>query len=190
LDILINNAGVAAKGDAFDQEIAKWTIGTNYFGLVRVTNTLLPIMRPGGRVVSIGSTSGNLSKLTSDALRARFLDENQTEAGVTELMHTFIRAVGEGNYAEKGWPRQTYAVSKMGVHAYTRALARHARSDIDYFCCCPGWCRTDMAGPNAPLSAEEGSDTPVFLALTDDPEVLKHRGKFFSKRRCDESGNY
>jgi len=29
--------------------------------------------------------------------------------------------------------------------------------------CCPGWCRTDMAGQNAELSIEEGALTPVFL---------------------------
>jgi hypothetical protein len=49
-------------------------------------------MRPGGRVVSIGSTMGSLSRL-SDALRARFLDENQTEAGVTELMQAFVVSI-------------------------------------------------------------------------------------------------
>jgi hypothetical protein len=29
---------------------------------------------------------------------------------------------------------------------------------------CPGWVRTDMGGPEATLSAEQGADTPVWLA--------------------------
>ena len=48
-----------------------------------------------------------------------------------------------------------YAVSKMGVLAYTSVLARHARNDLKYFVCCPGWCRTDMAGMAATYSAGE-----------------------------------
>jgi hypothetical protein len=32
--------------------------------------------------------------------------------------------------------------------------------------CCPGWCKSDMAGWDRPTStAEEGADTPLFLAL-------------------------
>ena len=39
------------------------------------------------------------------------------------------------------------------------------KEDVLINCCCPGHVRTDMAGPNAPLSPEEGAETPVFLAL-------------------------
>lgn len=31
------------------------------------------------------------------------------------------------------------------------------------YVCCPGWCRTDMAGDKAPKSKEEGADTPLYL---------------------------
>ena len=37
--------------------------------------------------------------------------------------------------------------------------------DVLINCCCPGWVRTDMAGPNAALSPDEGAVTPVHLAL-------------------------
>lgn len=33
LDILVNNAGTASKGSAFNEEIARTTIGVNYFGM-------------------------------------------------------------------------------------------------------------------------------------------------------------
>jgi len=40
LDILINNAAIAWKGDAFDATVASTTLGTNYFGLLNVSCTL------------------------------------------------------------------------------------------------------------------------------------------------------
>ena len=39
------------------------------------------------------------------------------------------------------------------------------KEDVLVNCCCPGWVRTDMAGPNAALSPDEGAQTPVHLAL-------------------------
>ena len=47
---------------------------------------------------------------------------------------------------------------------------------------CPGWCRTDMGGAEAPLTAEEGADTLVWLALDalDAPDSLN--GAFVKKR--------
>jgi NAD(P)-dependent dehydrogenase (short-subunit alcohol dehydrogenase family) len=33
---------------------------------------------------------------------------------------------------------------------------------------CPGWVRTDMGGPNATSSVEEGAVTPVWLATLPD----------------------
>ncbi len=44
LDILVNNAGVAVHGDAFDEQVARFTLGTNYFGTVRACELLVPIV--------------------------------------------------------------------------------------------------------------------------------------------------
>jgi NAD(P)-dependent dehydrogenase (short-subunit alcohol dehydrogenase family) len=33
---------------------------------------------------------------------------------------------------------------------------------------CPGWVRTDMGGSQAPLSPEQGADTPAWLATPPD----------------------
>jgi len=48
-----------------------------------------------------------------------------------------------------------YGMSKVGVTALTRILARRVNSegkDILVSACCPGWVRTDMAGPAATLT--------------------------------------
>lgn len=47
--------------------------------------------------------------------------------------------------------------------------------------CCPGWVRTDMAGPKAPKSPEEGAVTPVYLALLP-PGAAEPHGKFVSDK--------
>ena len=47
LDILVSNAGIASKGDAFDENIARDTLRTNYWGHTRPAHTAhLPPHRP------------------------------------------------------------------------------------------------------------------------------------------------
>ncbi len=60
-----------------------------------------------------------------------------------------------------------YRVAKAGVNALVRNLA-HEQSmgmrGVLVDATCPGHCRTDMGGPNAPRSAEQGAETAVWLA--------------------------
>jgi short-subunit dehydrogenase len=44
---------------------------------------------------------------------------------------------------------------------------------------CPGWVRTEMGGPDAPRSVNEGADTAVWLAT----EKYIPTGKFFMDRK-------
>lgn len=60
-----------------------------------------------------------------------------------------------------------YRVSKAGVNALVRAFAAetgHGSRGVQVDAMCPGHCRTDMGGPDAPRSAHEGADTIVWLA--------------------------
>lgn len=45
LDVLINNAGFAYKGDKFGAEEARATIGVNVYGTMRLTDALLPFIK-------------------------------------------------------------------------------------------------------------------------------------------------
>jgi len=58
-----------------------------------------------------------------------------------------------------------YRISKAAVNALTKNLAAEVTSrGVLADAMCPGHCRTDMGGANAPRSAEEGADTIVWLA--------------------------
>lgn len=60
-----------------------------------------------------------------------------------------------------------YRVSKAAVNALVRNTAAEAgagRRGVFVDAVCPGHCRTDMGGPDAPRSAEEGADTALWLA--------------------------
>ena len=60
-----------------------------------------------------------------------------------------------------------YRISKAGVNALVRNTAAEmgqGRRGVFVDAVCPGHCRTDMGGADAPRSAEEGADTVVWLA--------------------------
>ena len=60
-----------------------------------------------------------------------------------------------------------YRVSKAGVNALVRNLAHETGLGARGFlvdAVCPNHSRTDMGGPDAPLSAQEGAQTAIWLA--------------------------
>ncbi len=165
LDVLVNNAGASFSG--FDASVAARTLAVNFFGAMYLTDALLPSMRPGGRVVMVSSGMGKLSQV-GPALGARFADPSLTRAGLIQLLESFVREVGAGAHARHGWPSNAYSVSKVGMNALVRVMARELEGDprgILVNSADPGWVRTRMGGRSAPLSVEEGAKTPVYLAL-------------------------
>jgi 3-oxoacyl-[acyl-carrier protein] reductase len=60
-----------------------------------------------------------------------------------------------------------YRISKAGVNALVRNLAHetvHGTRGLLVDAVCPNHTRTDMGGPDAPLSVEQGADTAIWLA--------------------------
>jgi NAD(P)-dependent dehydrogenase (short-subunit alcohol dehydrogenase family) len=74
----------------------------------------------------------------------------------------------------------SYCLSKLALNGLTIMLAAALKSDgIAVNSMCPGWVRTEMGGPNATRSIEQGADTAVWLA-TEASQTLT--GKFFRDR--------
>jgi NAD(P)-dependent dehydrogenase (short-subunit alcohol dehydrogenase family) len=157
LDVLVNNAGIQIDGDTDILKLARVmlqnTLETNAFGPLLLSQACIPLMRANGygRIVNISSTLGLLSDMSDP-----------------ESDHTSVSS-------------PAYRISKTLLNAVTMLLAKELRaSGILVNAVCPGWTRTDLGGPQAPLSPREAADTPVWLAtLPDDGPT----GGFFRDRQ-------
>lgn len=73
---------------------------------------------------------------------------------------------GLGQLAEMGDGVSAYRVSKTALNALTRMVSTATKDDgILVNSMCPGWVRTDMGGPDASRSIEQGAETAVWLAM-------------------------
>ncbi len=163
LDVLVNNAGITMDG--FDEHVARRTIDTNFYGPMRVTEALLPMMSDGGAIVMVSSGAGELSILSRD-LRKRFSDRSLTQQSLLELVESFVDTVRRGRHSQEGWPTSAYGVSKAALNALVRLTApRLAERVIRINAVCPGWVRTDMGGPGAPRTLREGAASILWAVL-------------------------
>lgn len=89
------------------------------------------------------------------------------------LMHGRGRVVnlssGMGQLSDMNGCCPGYRLSKTALNALTRIFADELKStQIKVNSVCPGWVRTDMGGPGATLSVEQGVETIVWLATLPD----------------------
>jgi carbonyl reductase 1 len=141
---LVNNAGMAFKGDDFDENVARTTMRCNFYGTVRITSALLPRIVPGGHIINVSSRAG-LLKLLSPALQQRFLAPDLSTDALSMLCEEFSKAVADGTFRQQGWPKTCYGTSKIAMSAYSRVCAR-LNPALRVNAICPGWCKSDMAG--------------------------------------------
>jgi NAD(P)-dependent dehydrogenase (short-subunit alcohol dehydrogenase family) len=163
LDVLINNAGISGSGqvspeNAYDQipstvdlDMARAVFETNVFGVIAVTNAMLPLLRrsPAPRIVNVSSHAASLT-LTSDL---------------------------DGAFAAL-LPSAAYAPSKSALNALTVQYAKELRKDgILVNAVAPGYVATDSNNHKGFLTIAQGAAPLVRLATlgTDGPT-----GRFFS----------
>lgn len=177
LDLLVNNAGIALNG--FDAEVVKDTLHTNYYSTRDIILEYLPSIRKGGRVVTLASMAGKLTGY-SDGKVQEFTSAS-TVQDVDKLMQAFQESVSAGKHEEAGYKSAAYSVSKAGVIALHRALAKQKEyPDVLINSCCPGYVSTRMTKEKGHLTLDEGSATPVTVALDD---ISGKSGTFWEKQK-------
>jgi carbonyl reductase 1 len=144
IDVLINNAGIAMDG--FNADVVKQTLATNYYGTLEATQSILPLIRDGGRLVNVSSMAGKLNKYTPELRDAFIAASKSGVADCTALMQDFTKAVQDGK-------------EKEAIAAQNDKVLINA--------CCPGYVNTDMTKGNGVKTPDQGAKTPVMLALED-----------------------
>jgi NAD(P)-dependent dehydrogenase (short-subunit alcohol dehydrogenase family) len=145
LDILVNNSGVnleaGAKPSAVDLSAVRRVYDVNVFGVIAMTQAMLPLLlkSPRGRIVNLSSSLGSLGWNTNPPLSAHF-----------PLL------LG-------------YNSSKSALNAITVQFAKELRgTSIKVNAACPGYCATDMTNHSGSRTARQGSMTPIRLATLPD----------------------
>jgi NAD(P)-dependent dehydrogenase (short-subunit alcohol dehydrogenase family) len=153
LDVLVNNAAISHAGKPGRplEEMAKSgrasvasldevraVFETNVFGVIAVTQAMLPLLRraPSGRVVNVSSTSGSLT------MNADPTNPHRNMFGVT------------------------YSSSKTALNAMTLAMAIELESSgIKVNAASPGFTKTNLNNYAGTETVEEGAREAVRLAL-------------------------
>jgi NAD(P)-dependent dehydrogenase (short-subunit alcohol dehydrogenase family) len=154
LDVLVNNAGIshAGKPGRSLQEVAqsgrmsvvslnevRAVFETNVFGVIAVTQAMLPLLRkaPAGCIVNVSSTSGSLTWNSDSANPHR-------------------KMFG------------AYSSSKTALNAITLAFAADLESTgIKVNAACPGFTATDLNNFQGTRTVQQAAREPVRLALLD-----------------------
>lgn len=79
-----------------------------------------------------------------------------------------------------------YRISKAGVNAFVKNFSFETSLGARGFlvdAICPGHCRTDMGGPDAPRSAQEGAETAIWLAIRDFDPTKDKTGLLWEDRQ-------
>ncbi|GGJ54388.1 SDR family oxidoreductase [Deinococcus roseus] len=152
LDVLVNNAGISQPDNAAEvfpatvqagmmtvasPEYIRTVFETNVFGVIAVTQAMLPLLHeaPAGRIVNLGSGAGSLA-LNADP--------------------------GNPGRAMFG----TYSASKSALHAVTLALAVALESTpIKVNVACPGFTSTALNNFSGTRTVEQAAREAVRLAL-------------------------
>lgn len=140
LDILINNAGIArgSRPSETDLDAMREVYEVNVFGVIRVTNALLPLLRraPAARIVNVSSEVGSITSMTDPS---------------SPLAHM------PGSVA--------YPSSKSALNMITVMYAKELRdTPIKVNAANPGYTKTDLNRNSGFRSVAEGAEASVYLA--------------------------
>ncbi|CAM9698382.1 unnamed protein product, partial [Choristocarpus tenellus] len=164
---------------------AEPTVNTNFFNTVSFTESMMPLVRrsTAGRVVNVASRFGHLSIIPDGTLRRKFESPTLSKEELSSLMAKFVEDVQNDRHRQEGWASTCYGMSKLGLIAYTKVVARieqESGSGVLVNACCPGYCDTDMTSHRGSSPAEVGALTPFMLSQLPDGGFT---GGFFAEER-------
>ena len=137
LDILVNNAGIVGPVHPPSQTSVRdvrETYETNVFGVVAVTNGLLPLLRrsPAGRIVNLTSDLGSLATAAGDPDFPQLLAYNSSKAALNAVTITYANEL---------------RAQQILVNAVS-----------------PGSVATDQNGHRGVLTPDQGATLPIRMA--------------------------
>ncbi|TMW87034.1 hypothetical protein EJD97_020508 [Solanum chilense] len=150
-------------------ELTKQCVETNYYGAKRMIEAFAPLLQLSNspRIVNVASFLGKLKLLRNEWAKKVLSDaKSLTQEKLEQVLNEFLKDFTENAIESKGWPTNftAYRVSKAALIAYTRILAtKYPNFRINSVC--PGYCKTDVNANTGNLTAEEGAESFVKLAL-------------------------
>jgi NAD(P)-dependent dehydrogenase (short-subunit alcohol dehydrogenase family) len=141
LDILVNNAAIAVGGgppSQTDLDAMREVYETNVFGVIAVTNAMLPLLRraPAARIVNVSSEVGSITSMTDPASPL-----GQMPASLA------------------------YPSSKSALNMVTAIYAKELKdTPVKVNAANPGYTATDLNGHSGFRSVAEGAEASVHLA--------------------------
>jgi NAD(P)-dependent dehydrogenase (short-subunit alcohol dehydrogenase family) len=99
LDVLVNNAGIGGQMDngaqdptTLDLDVVRTVLETNVFGVVRVTNAMLPLLRKSEspRIVNMSSNMGSLTLQTGYVMAAYAPSKSMLNSLTTQYARQLI----------------------------------------------------------------------------------------------------
>jgi NAD(P)-dependent dehydrogenase (short-subunit alcohol dehydrogenase family) len=137
------------------------------------------LVNNAGIVAESSEPSRSALAVSPDRLREAFETNTLGAYRVTQALAPGMRhrgygrivnvTSGMGQLSDMGSGNPAYRASKTALNAVTRFFAAElAGSGVLVNSVCPGWVKTDMGGPHARLSPEEGVETIVWAATLPD----------------------
>ena len=184
-DYLVNNAGYSSTGRDFTEEICEETFKVNYTGTVNFTEKMFGTINKNGKIIFVTAKSGTISKLKNENLIGKFKNAKNVD-DVAKLGERFKKSIQEEKTEAEGWYKNCFAISKLLLNYYAKLVIKKreiSRESINVFAMHPGWCKTDMGGPHAPLEPAEGAERIIYLLELPDTVNKDFQGKFFDENK-------
>ena len=184
-DYLVNNAGYSSTGRDFNEEICEETFKINYTGTVGFTEKMFGNINKNGKIIFVTAKSGSASKLKNENLIGKFKNAKNVD-DIAKLAEKFKKSIQEEKTEAEGWYKNCFAISKLLMNYYAKLVIKKreiSRESISVYAVHPGWCKTDMGGPHAPLEPTEGAERIIYLLELPDTVNKEFQGKFFDENK-------